>query len=381
MNCNLDGECKQCNSNYFLNDKFVCNFCSIQNCDLCDSTGKCSKCKSGYFIDPNTSQCIKCDTFDSECLTCIGDKQCTLCSDVSYLESSNFLNKNILCRKCDTGTYVSGKSCQFCSDFGRCTECNKSGCEICTTNSVMDNYNNCNCKTGYFGVGTECLSILIIILPLIVLFIVFLITTYCLVNKKIRNNLIRNLNIINQQNNNQNNLQENRNLNIQNPRVRIAPENRILKPLVEHDSIHGVECIFGDLNPPFWEFDCGGFMCNPCSLRLVTDFSVDKESCIKCTNKYTNFKFVNRFMDNDDLININGTSLIKIENINNDSKNSSVNESQNDAICKICFVLKNSKQIKCDSNTQHMLCSYCYNRLINIEEISKCPFCRSEIHP
>jgi len=269
-------------------------------------------------------------------------------------------------------------------------------------------YSNCACDDGYISLGDSCKSLLIIIVPIGFVGMLIIIGSYCIIRIKRKNALNgignranihinnnvnhvnNNINLNNQQNNqaniinnnnNRNANNSNNNNNIMNHRnIRLQLENRILKPLDPKDQIHGNKCIFGDESPPFWEFDCGAYMCNPCSLKLVTNLNTENINCTKCTKPFSYFKFVNRYIENEDSVDLKDKSIIKIESIKSDSLNNSVNETQNDSTCKICFVLKHSKQIKCDSNTPHMLCTYCYHRLINIEEIPHCPFCRNDIH-
>jgi hypothetical protein len=64
-----------------------------------------------------------------------------------------------------------------------------------------------------------------------------------------------------------------------------------------------------------------------------------KSNCPKCAKPFISFKFSNRFFENEDSVTLNNQSVIKIENIKSDSLNNSINESQNDSSCKICFVL------------------------------------------
>ena len=56
-----------------------------------------------------------------------------------------------------------------------------------------------------------------------------------------------------------------------------------------------------------------------------------------------------------------------------------IDQTVSDDVCKICFTLKHSIKINCESNTPHCLCYYCYKRMIVIEELKQCPFDRTDI--
>lgn len=400
--CNTSGNCLACSQGYYLNENSKCAQCVINNCNSCNQYGACDSCQSGYYPSNDGNQCLKCSSFDANCINCSGENLCNSCTSTAYVETiTQGLTTNRLCRKCDIGTYVKNEnSCGLCTDFGKCKECTSSECSVCIDNASFDSYFSCSCNAGNISIGEACISIVVIIIPVSVVIIIIGVVFYIIIRRK--NNILNGrVNIVNNNiNNNNNNLVLNNQNNIRNNNInirnanngnnnannqnqhhpRVALENRILKPLAQHDPLHGNKCIYNDESPPFWEFNCGGYMCNPCSLKFVTNFSSEKANCPKCSKPHEYFKFVNRFIDNEDVINMNNTSLIRIDQIKTDSLNNSLNESQNDSVCKICFVLKNSKTIKCESNTPHMLCSYCYNRLINIEETAHCPFCRSNIH-
>lgn len=252
------------------------------------------------------------------------------------------------------------------------------------------------------------------------------------------------------------------------------------------NDLHDAKCIFGDENPPFWLFDCGGYVCNQCSFRIVAENVKNKHKCPKCEKDLKNFRFINRYVsgaatpqegnnnntviDLDD-VNVSGVCLSeeiemqnvyveevntskykkekekemqkdfegkeKIENQNNNNNNNKENDNiehdeheildcnnikenkkelkdenennnnksclsgrkfkknknlnnnvniKNDnennfkkETCQICFVLKSTKRIQCESATPHMICSYCYNRMLKIDKVKVCPFCRTKI--
>jgi len=262
------------------------------------------------------------------------------------------------------------------------------------------------------------------------------------------------------------------------------------------NDLHDTKCLFRDENPPFWLFDCGGYVCNQCSFRIVAEnVRITKHKCPKCDQDLKNFRFINRYVsaatpeegdntviDLDDVnVSCSGVCLseeIEMENVNveqvvnmnrgagereknkgkeerkkkienenvneNDKRNESNNRNEdcedenldsnnnnevnydiqknknnfedgkknsnnnkdkcdtcerklnnknkivdNDEMnkiicnkketCQICFVLKSSKIIQCESATPHMICSYCYNRMLKIDKVKVCPFCRTKI--
>lgn len=401
--CNVDGKCRNCKTGYFLDTNNICSKCTISNCKECSKDGKCKSCETGFFLSHADTLCKKCSEFDEYCISCTADGLCNSCRGPSYLDHSfsNSLSMRT-CKRCYSGTYVKeGNLCGLCTDFGKCSECSIEGCSLCMANASPEDNSSCNCDYGYIGLGNACLSLLIFIVPIGLFGILIIIVSYCLIRiKRIkafnrRHAISHNNN--NNLNNNRVNLHINRNNQIDNivnrnpintddnfyinnnRNIPIPLKNRILKPLNHHDKLHDNKCIFGDESPPFWEFDCGGYMCNPCSLKIVTNFTPDRSNCPKCNKPFSSFRYINRFFENEDSISLKDQSVIKIESIKSDSLNNSINDSQADSTCKICFVLKNSKKIKCDSNKPHLLCNYCYNRLINIEEIANCPFCRNDI--
>lgn len=404
INCATDGTCLNCKNGYYIDSESKCGKCNVPNCNLCNKNGLCASCNFEYFLYNKNTQCKKCSDFDQNCLSCSDNNLCTSCRENSYLyyekiiDSNNYINSIVTCKRCEIGTYLKNKnSCGKCSDFGKCIECSTEGCSLCMPNSSPADFSSCVCDDGYVSIDQGCVSLLIIVIPITVCGFIIIITIYCIVkvrmktfqqnrnvelaNRDQNSNFNLNNNNVNNNRNENNNVNHINNINNNNPRnIRIALENKILNPLKSHDQVHGNKCIFGDDSPPFWEFDCGGYICNPCSLKLVTNFSSEYGICMKCSKTLQHFKFLNRFIESEDREILNNVNIIKIDSIKSDTLNISLNESQNDSICKICFVLKQSKQIKCDSNTPHMLCEYCYNRLIWIEQIEHCPFCRSSIH-
>jgi hypothetical protein len=299
-NCNLcdkDGKCNECKTGFYQNEVSICIKCGIDNCKLCNSQGNCTSCESGFYLENGSLSCKKCLDFDKNCLICSGERLCNSCRDQAYLHySDNNSISSRLCKRCYTGTYLkNGNSCGLCNDFGMCSECSKEGCNLCIANSSPGDYSNCFCEYGYISIGDACLSLLIIILPVGFVGIIIIIGSYYFLRMKKRKalniiaaiannyNIIYNANNIhnnpnNHINNDKNNININDNSNLNNHRnIRVALENRISKPLASKDQLHGNKCIFGDESPPFWEFDCGGYMCNPCSLMLVTNLTYDKK--------------------------------------------------------------------------------------------------------
>ena len=237
--------------------------------------------------------------------------------------------------------------------------------------------------------------------------------------KRIRSNTDNNIDIqtnINVQMNNINNYNNSyinrRNLNRRNRKM----EKSNLIELKAIDENHGIKCLFGDENPPFWVFECGGYLCNNCCYKIVSNVR-NNIKCTKCEKELKIFKFCNRYSntmaneENNTLIDLKDVNLSVLEdeeekekketfpknfiddnecrerlkNIKQEKKcdielkGSKKEEEVGKQTCQICFVLKSSKKINCDSMTNHMICSYCYNRMIKIDKIKLCPFCRTEI--
>lgn len=325
------------------------------------------KCDMGYFLDSIDKKCTPCFSFDINCELCNEPNVCLKCSQSSFIYQKDNL---FFCKKCERGFYPKNFICKPCSDFGRCQDCNYNECISCLPNSNINSNKFCVCSNGFFSVGVSCYAFSSLVIPFLILGILITIGCFYIYKRQNREHTLIELNSIRSINpDNSNNINS----------MRICVDNKILNPLKKKDDKHGIKCIYGDNSPPYWQFDCGGYMCNDCSLKLVTNFSKDKSLCLKC-NKYANFfKFVDRNVHEHEANESHTTHIIKIESIRSENINAS-RESMSDSVCKICFSMKNSMEIKCDSPTPHMMCDYCYCRLINIEDTQNCPFCRTLIH-
>lgn len=349
-----------------------------------------------------------------------------------------------------------------------------------------------------------------IVIPIsILVFLIFFVIVIVIRCKRKSNNIniIANPNfqvsaLSNGENNNTNNNRNRRILSSPNRLRNARKEKNFLKDLKPQNELHDAKCLFGDERQPFWLFDCGGYMCNQCSNKVVSQVKV-KYKCPKCNKDLKNFKYLNRYVtknikennnddDNNTIIDlddvnvscennneieiiskdsekdkerytlenakinsennlqklekeqnekdficntengdhpndndninfniylgknlnseenknfnnkeeINSNSKLRIEKKNNsrDTNDNNINnipetrnivcdknnqnqekKDGNVQTCQICFVLKSTKIINCESATPHILCSYCYNRMLKIDKVKVCPFCKTKI--
>lgn len=282
----------------------------------------------------------------------------------------------------------------------------------------------CNtCNFGYLLISNNCESILIIVIPIaILIFLVFLVILLVIKLRKKNGPVLPNLNSI---------IHPNPHLNNRNRRIISRIQSRQLKKLEQDtlntlqpiNDLHDTKCLFGDNNPPFWLFDCGGYMCNQCSFKIVADIVKEKHKCPKCEQELKNFRYLNRYSSvtpneqNNTIINLDDVNISEIDDSNKqeielpiiDEKNKNGNNQGNEIsdtskrnlkkedsfnkrnskkkneniiqeTCQICFVLRVTKKIDCESSTKHMLCNYCYNRMLKIDKVKVCPFCRTKIN-
>lgn len=140
---------------------------------------------------------------------------------------------------------------------------------------------------------------------------------------------------------------------------------------------HTNNCIFGDNNQTYWRLNCGGKVCNDCIVNISSSLITSEVIfCPVCTEAVYNFSFINNppRVDNAEG-NQNSQEIDYNLNIQNE-QGVDLNTSQ---VCNICFERKLEKKIDCQSPHPHMLCVQCYDRLINVQNIKLCPFCRTLI--
>jgi hypothetical protein len=374
------GKCEKCIDGYFLlNDK--CVSCPISNCDNCSFLNdifKCNTCSNGFFLNEDLKKCENCKEFfgqncdkceDGSCLSCINS------SNLIHDKESKFYGK---CLKCEDGFFLKDlKTCEKCDDFyDLCEDCSSERCTKCNNKSILIN-DVCECISSfYLRIGPSCVEIYIIILPILTLLLLIL-GLLKMVYRYYLRKLSRNQNRAdNNNNNNENNNENNDNNNDNNENIHINQKEKreklYKKARKNDDKIHGINCVFCDQATVYWKFNCNGFICNPCSLKLVTSYDSDKANCPKCKKDFKEFKFILNSGKND-------KEKVLIDDIKQDVKNN-LEQTISDNICKICFVLKQSVRIKCQSNLEHFLCYYCHNRMILIEDLKQCPFDRTEIN-
>lgn len=366
--CSNTGQCLECINGSFYKDG-SCMPCILKSCDKCLNNSvnsvECIKCATGFFL--NSKKCDSCKVkFGDNCSTCDSQK-CLTCENYASLiedKDSEFYGQ---CLKCEIGFSLQDKkSCVKCDQFYElCENCSSIRCTKCYVKAMMTINDTCECNSAlYININSTCVEMYIVIFPVLTLFILLI----CLCNffyKKLKKRL-------DERDGQENGNNVNNNVEI----VQVNPvsdkDKKFRKARENVDNLHGIKCVFGDDHPVvYWKFDCMGYMCNPCSLKFVTCYDSDKSVCPKCNKDFKEFIFILSAEKN-----LNDKVLI--EDIKQDMKKS-INQSVSDSICKICFVLKHSKLINCQSNTPHHLCYYCFNRMIVIEENKTCPFDRTEI--
>ncbi len=118
---------------------------------------------------------------------------------------------------------------------------------------------------------------------------------------------------------------------------------------------HDQRCVFNDSNPTFWRMNCGGQVCNQCIITISTAMlSSEVIQCPACTQAVFNFHFINEH--GEDVPDLD-TSLT----------------------CRICYERAAESRLDCQSPSGHYLCAFCYHRLVEVQKILICPFCRTLI--
>ncbi|ELP91613.1 protein serine/threonine kinase, putative, partial [Entamoeba invadens IP1] len=117
-------KCSVCKAGYYpkTSGDYKCQSCDATCGGKCDTTtGVCAGCTSGYVPTlPITNKCVTCNTFDTNCSKCVGDKrECAMCDNGMYPNTVSHI-----CVDCDA-------SCNG--------QCNTSTgvCTGCTTNNVF----------------------------------------------------------------------------------------------------------------------------------------------------------------------------------------------------------------------------------------------------
>jgi hypothetical protein len=129
------------------------------------------------------------------------------------------------------------------------------------------------------------------------------------------------------------------------------------------------KCMSCNSNLTYWRLNCGGTLCNKCIIRYSTGLASNEAlHCPKCNNPVFNFSFMNRYVPSSD------RDVSRIENVNPINLHGNLGN-----ICNICGERVGDKRINCQS-PDHFLCYVCYDRLINVQKILLCPFCRTLIN-
>jgi len=133
------------------------------------------------------------------------------------------------------------------------------------------------------------------------------------------------------------------------------------------DNIHRDlnKCMTCNSNLTYWRLNCGGTLCNQCIIRYSTGLASNETmNCPFCNNPVYNFSFMNRYVPGSD------HEMSRIENFNPITIEDNLGN-----ICNICGERASDKKINCRS-PNHYLCYICYDRLINVQKILLCPFCK-----
>jgi hypothetical protein len=284
---------------------------------------------------------------------------------------TNAYCSNPACSSCISGAYmtINKRSCEVCSSkFLLCNTCDAYNCYSCVMHAFLVN-GICSCDYGYYGSYMSCtqqktqpnftwvssLAALSIIAGGIGV----------LCRRRMRRLAAMRAEIQRRQM-----VQAEIERNYQ---THLRQEKVSLKEL-EKIGIHSTGCIFGDSNAPFWSLNCGGYVCNHCSLNVVSAmFNPEGFVCPTCNEKAEHFTFINRLFG--EQAEQEQSSEIKINSeIIRKNTMGDVNK------CGICLLMQNERKIKCESKVDHFLCDYCYKRLIITEKIQNCPFCRTQIN-
>ncbi|ELP87473.1 protein serine/threonine kinase, putative [Entamoeba invadens IP1] len=168
-NCNNQGFCLSCNTNYVFRVTFssTCEECSSfdSNCITCSPTWEriCIECKTGFYPNTSTGLCVKCSdtcsdkcsTTNGTCISClmgyvlyeVASKTCQPCLDFDSNCITCASNSTRICLKCNDGN--------FPDQFGKCTRCdttcggkcnNMLGyCTGCESGYVLNSTNSTSC--------------------------------------------------------------------------------------------------------------------------------------------------------------------------------------------------------------------------------------------
>jgi hypothetical protein len=125
---------------------------------------------------------------------------------------------------------------------------------------------------------------------------------------------------------------------------------------------HPFRCVFNDSNQTFWKLNCGGLVCNECIINFSTAMlSSEVVTCPLCSSPVYHFCFVNE----------RGEQACVIDD--------NVNDLDTSLVCKICFERPAERRLDCQSTSGHYICEFCYQRLVEVQKILLCPFCRTLI--
>jgi hypothetical protein len=395
---NKDLTCGKCNEGFYAEAGRCKKICSDNNCQECEADDTCTECKNGFSLPTSLNALTPIKVCKIPVLNCesyFQDLTCEICDDGFYLDYFGS------CSPCEEDEFSINNICIKCkSQFGPCRTCSRSGCQMCMKNAQIDNksydssnYNSCECERAFTYLFDQCIPKSLIYGPAIATVVLIILAIGIIVYRK-RKNKLNNVGIVPIQNNrfsinngeviNIHNHVENNNHNLV---PELQPDEVMLRGLTDlhSDHRHSNQCVFGDRNPPFWKLNCGGYVCNNCSMKVLTSLSEASEciNCPKCTLKIEYFNYVNRVnnqpqeSDERDLQQTEHNTSIQKHILKIVGKID--NQISEESKCNICFYLTTSKKIHCKSTIPHMLCSYCYKRLIIIEKTKLCPFCRTEI--
>lgn len=150
IRCYSPTQCASCADGYFRSDdmKTCSRSCKVPGCLVCadSTTFTCQTCKTGYTPDTSgaTTICKK-NCRDGMVNTASSGVTCEKCKDkVTYCNTCDVVNSNVVCTSCQEGYFVNGNECDKCDTaITNCLKCTDS--RTCT-----------HCKNGYKNIDGAC---------------------------------------------------------------------------------------------------------------------------------------------------------------------------------------------------------------------------------
>jgi hypothetical protein len=126
---------------------------------------------------------------------------------------------------------------------------------------------------------------------------------------------------------------------------------------------NNIKCGFNAKNEIMWKLNCGGLVCSQCIAKFFTcNVSSQMFYCPMCLGR------------------VNQYSLFIKGQEDTSHGSSCIYSLDSDDSCRICFDKPAYRRIDCQSTVRHTLCEACYRRLVLVDKIKKCPFCKTIIN-